>query len=137
MKNKDTNTDYQMFVRVGDQKWDYQMFVRVGDQKWDYQMFVRVGDQKWEIVKITIGTILFAWDSYSLFFIPGVFNSHMTIDSKQFIRNNLLWYQDIHLSQFEMLIDNLSTKSFILWGHSKLLSMLPYNSLKTVPNGIR
>ena len=74
-----------MFVRVGDQKWDYQMFVRVGDQKWDYQMFVRVGDQKWEIVKITIGTILFAWDSYSLFFIPGVFKSHMTIDSKQFI----------------------------------------------------
>ena len=119
MKNKDTNTDYQMFVRVG-------------DQKWDYQMFVRVGEQKWEIVKITIGTILFAWDSYSLFFIPE-FSSPIW----QLIRNNLLWYQDIHLSQFEMLIDNLSTKSFILWGHSKLLSMLPYNSLKTVPNGIR
>ena len=43
MENKDTNTHYQKYVRVG--------------------------DQKWEIVEITIGIIFFAWDSYSLFFI--------------------------------------------------------------------
>ena len=36
MENKDTNTDYQKFVRVG--------------------------DQKWEIAEITIGVIVFAWD---------------------------------------------------------------------------
>ena len=46
MENKDTNTDYQKFVRVG--------------------------DQKWEILDITIGITFFAWDSYSLIFIQGV-----------------------------------------------------------------
>ena len=43
MENKDTNTDYQEVVRVG--------------------------DQKWEIVEIMIRKIFFASDSYSLFFI--------------------------------------------------------------------
>ena len=43
MENKDTNTDYQKVVRVG--------------------------DQKWEIVEIMIGNIFFVSDSYSLFFI--------------------------------------------------------------------
>ena len=47
MENKDTNTAYQKFIRVG--------------------------DQNWEIVEITIGIIFFAWDSYSPFFIQGVF----------------------------------------------------------------
>ena len=44
MENKDTNTDYQKFVRAG--------------------------DEKWEIAEITIGIIFFffAWDSYWLFF---------------------------------------------------------------------
>ena len=40
MENKDTNTDYQKFVRVG--------------------------DQKWEIVEVTIKITFFAWDLYSL-----------------------------------------------------------------------
>ena len=39
------------------------------DTKTDYQELVRVGDQKWDMVKITIGIIFFVWDSYSLFFI--------------------------------------------------------------------
>ena len=43
----------------------------------DYQKFVRVGDQKWEIVEIITGIIFFAWDSNSLFFIQGVFKSHL------------------------------------------------------------
>ena len=41
MENKDTNTDYQKVVRVGDQKWDC----------WNY-----------------IWNHFFVWDSYSLFF---------------------------------------------------------------------
>ena len=51
MENKDTNTAYQKFIRVG--------------------------DQNWEIVEITIGIIFFAWDSYSPFFIQGVFKFHL------------------------------------------------------------
>ena len=55
MENKDTNTEYQKFVRVG--------------------------DQKWEIVEITIRIIFLlfflVWDSYSLFFIQGVFKFHL------------------------------------------------------------
>ena len=51
MENKDTNTDYQKFVGLG--------------------------NQKWEIAEITIGIVFFAWDSYSLFFIQGVFTSHL------------------------------------------------------------
>ena len=43
----------------------------------DHHKFVRVGDQKVEIVEITIWIILFAWDLYSLFFIQGVFKSHL------------------------------------------------------------
>ena len=43
----------------------------------DYQKVVRVGDQKWEIVEIMIGNIFFGSDSYSLFFIQGVFKSHL------------------------------------------------------------
>ena len=37
----------------------------------DYQKFVRVGDQTWEILEISIGIIFFiffAWDLYYLFF---------------------------------------------------------------------
>ena len=38
--------------------------------KTDYEEVVRVGDQKWEMVEITITIIFwFVWDSYSLFFI--------------------------------------------------------------------
>ena len=52
MENKDTNTDYQKFVRVR--------------------------YQKWETLETTIRIILnFVWDSYSLFFIPEVFKSHL------------------------------------------------------------
>ena len=51
MENKDTNTDYHEVVRVG--------------------------DQKWEIVEIMIRNIFFVSDSYSLFFIQGVFKSHL------------------------------------------------------------
>ena len=46
----------------------------------DHHKLVRVRNQKWEIVEITIGTIFFfffAWDLYSLFFIQGVFKSHL------------------------------------------------------------
>ena len=42
-----------------------------------YHKFVRVGDQNWEIVEITIRIIFFAWDLYSLFFIQGIFKSHL------------------------------------------------------------
>ena len=38
------------------------------DTKTDYQEVVRVGDQKWKKGGITIGNFFF-WDSYSLFFI--------------------------------------------------------------------
>ena len=51
MENKDTNTDYQKVVRVG--------------------------DKKWEIVETTFGITFFVWDSYSLYFIKKVFKSHM------------------------------------------------------------
>ena len=54
MENKDTNTDHQKVVRVG--------------------------DQVWEIVDITIQSgsfCFFVWDFYSLFFIQGVFKSHL------------------------------------------------------------
>ena len=53
MENKDTNTDYNKFFRVG--------------------------GQKWEIVEITneIFFFFFAWDLYSLFFVQGVFKSHL------------------------------------------------------------
>ena len=51
MENKDTNTDYQKVVRVG--------------------------DQKWEIVEIMIGNIFFVSDSYSLFFIREFNKSHL------------------------------------------------------------
>ena len=53
MENEDTNTDYQKLVRVGNKKWD--------------------------IVEITIGIFFFffAWDSYSQFYIQGVFKSHL------------------------------------------------------------
>ena len=43
----------------------------------DYHKFVTVGDQKWEIVEITIRNISFAWDSYLIFFMQGVFKSHL------------------------------------------------------------
>ena len=44
----------------------------------DYHKFVRVGNQKWEIVEITIKIIFFfAWDLYSLFFIQEIFKSHL------------------------------------------------------------
>ena len=43
----------------------------------DYQKFVRVWDQKCEIVEIITGIIFFAWDSNSLFSIQGVFKSHL------------------------------------------------------------
>ena len=42
------------------------------DKNTDYHKFVRVGDQKWEIVEITIGISFFASDLYSLFYIQGV-----------------------------------------------------------------
>ena len=36
------------------------------------------GDRKWEIAEITIGIFfVFGWDLYSLFFIQGVFKSHL------------------------------------------------------------
>ena len=36
------------------------------------------GDRKWEIKEITIGIFfVFGWDLYSLFFIQGVFKSHL------------------------------------------------------------
>ena len=47
------------------------------DTNTDCQKFVRVGDQKWDIVEITIGIIFFTWNSYSLCFIQGVFKSHL------------------------------------------------------------
>ena len=46
----------------------------------DYHKFVRVGDQKWEILEISQNHFFFfggAWDLYSLFFIQGVFKSHI------------------------------------------------------------
>ena len=58
MENKDTNTEYQKFVRVG--------------------------DQNWEIIEITIGINFFVWDSYSLFFIQGAFKSHPGIYPSNF-----------------------------------------------------
>ena len=48
--------------------------------KRDNQEVVRVGNQKWEIVEITIGIFFFAvvvWDLYSLFFMQGLYNSHL------------------------------------------------------------
>ena len=50
------------------------------DTNMDYQQIVMVGNEKWGIVEITIGIIFFclrSWDSYSLFFIYGVFKSHL------------------------------------------------------------
>ena len=49
------------------------------DTNTDYHKFVRVGKQKWEVVEITIGIFFFffAWDLHSLFFIKGVFKSHL------------------------------------------------------------
>ena len=48
------------------------------DTNTDYHKFVRLGDQIWEIVEITIGIIFFfAQDIYALFFIQGVFKSHL------------------------------------------------------------
>ena len=43
MENKDTKTEYQEVVTVGNQKW-------------------------WEMAEITFGIIFFVWDAYSLFF---------------------------------------------------------------------
>ena len=50
MENKDTNTDYQKFIRVG--------------------------DQTWEILGVFF-CFCFAWDLYLLFFIQGVFMFHL------------------------------------------------------------
>ena len=50
MENKDTNTDYQKFIRVG--------------------------DQTWEILGVFF-SFCFAWDLYLLFFIQGVFMFHL------------------------------------------------------------
>ena len=49
------------------------------DTNTDYQKFVKVGYQKWEIVEITIEIFFFffAWDLHSLFFIQGVSKSHL------------------------------------------------------------
>ena len=47
------------------------------DTNTHYQKVVRVGDQKWEIVQISIRMIFFVWDWYSLFFVQGVFKSHL------------------------------------------------------------
>ena len=49
------------------------------DANTDYNKFVRVGDQKWETVEIAISIFFFffASDLYSLFFIQRVFKSHL------------------------------------------------------------
>ena len=48
------------------------------DTKTDYQEVVSVGDQKWETAEITIRIIFFVWDSYSLFlYIQRIFKSHL------------------------------------------------------------
>ena len=49
------------------------------DTNTDYQKFVRVGEQKWRIVKITIGIIFLLLLKICIhyFFIPGVFKSHL------------------------------------------------------------
>ena len=47
------------------------------DTNRDYQKFVRVGDQKREIIEITIGIIFLFEISIHYFFIHGVFKSHM------------------------------------------------------------
>ena len=49
-----------------------------GEKKWyKYHIFIWVGDQKWEIVEIIFRIFFFAWDLYALFFIQGVFKSHL------------------------------------------------------------
>ena len=50
MENKDTNTDYQKFIRVGDQTWE---------------------------ILGGFFCFCFAWDLYLLFFIQGVFMFHL------------------------------------------------------------
>ena len=47
------------------------------DKNTDYHKFVRVGDQKRGIVETTTRINFFAWDLYSLFLIQGVFKSDL------------------------------------------------------------
>ena len=54
MGNKDTNTDYQKFLRE----------------------IAEIAEVS-EIAEITIENISFAWDSYLIFFIQGVFKFHL------------------------------------------------------------
>ena len=75
------------------------------DTNTDCQKFVRVGDQKWDIVEITIGIIFFTWDLYSLCFIQGVFKSHLkkiTPPLKcQFSPKTPIWHKSLQYKRSE------------------------------------
>ena len=77
------------------------------DANTDYPKFGSLCNQKWEIVEITIGIIFFAWDSYSLFLIQGIFKSHLKKITPNWSANSQPWFD---LSPFYInILKNSST----------------------------